>query len=409
MTILSDYHHFNGIGLATGYITNVLAYQGSKAPHTGEPITETLVMGISGGISAGYFSFEYEGHLPHVHFLTRYIFNDDIPPAILEQLAIPMNTQQTTDAQKGMANVVSALANGKPPIVWVDSTSLPYNAISGDHDVYMVAPVVVYGCDMNSNVVHIADRARVSLTATIDEMMTGRTRIKKTRNRMMTLGEPDLKRLPAAVEHGIHLCIDLFTGKSPVGSPQNFGISAFEKWATLLNQPKDKASWAKRYAPGIRMFNGLLSSYDSLETYFTGGHGARGMYADFLDEAALILKNSALNDAANQYRACVPLWAALTDTLLPDEIAVFQQAKDLLKKRYTLFVDGGNSTINARLDITAKLEGLKTQADSDFPLNEKQAVEMRSILSQHVLAVRDAEKAALDTLIHAASYSGGWG
>jgi hypothetical protein len=203
MTILPNYQQFNGIGFSTGYITNVLAYQAVKAPHSGQPFSEALVMGISGGISAGYFSFEYEGTMPHIHFLTRYIFNDDIPPAILEQLAIPMQNQQTTDANKGMANVLNALASGKPVIVWVDNASLSYSAIPKDDDIYMVSPLVVYGCDMENNRVHIADRAHVPLTASVDEMIAGRTRIKKTRNRMMILGEPDLNRLPNAVQHGI--------------------------------------------------------------------------------------------------------------------------------------------------------------------------------------------------------------
>ncbi|MBE2271691.1 MAG: hypothetical protein IAE80_25885 [Anaerolinea sp.] len=77
MAELANYHHFDGLAWATGYLTNALAYQGVTAPHTGKPYTEALLMGINGGLCAGYFSFEYTGELPHLHFLTRYLFDEE--------------------------------------------------------------------------------------------------------------------------------------------------------------------------------------------------------------------------------------------------------------------------------------------------------------------------------------------
>jgi hypothetical protein len=64
----------NGRHSETGSIHNALALQGIKAPHTGKPYSEALLLGISGGIAFGYFTFEYKGYLPHVALLTRNTF-----------------------------------------------------------------------------------------------------------------------------------------------------------------------------------------------------------------------------------------------------------------------------------------------------------------------------------------------
>src|ERR671923_2586022 len=83
----------------TGSIHNALALQGVKAPHTGKPYSEALLLGISGGIVFGYFVFEYKGYLPHVALLTRNTFSPF--ETILERLAIPHEVRQTTNPEQG--------------------------------------------------------------------------------------------------------------------------------------------------------------------------------------------------------------------------------------------------------------------------------------------------------------------
>ena len=65
MPILENYQQFNGRHWETGTVCNFLAYTGVKAPHTGRPYSEALLMGVSGGAVMGYFSFAYEGYDPH--------------------------------------------------------------------------------------------------------------------------------------------------------------------------------------------------------------------------------------------------------------------------------------------------------------------------------------------------------
>lgn len=399
MQRLTDYHQFDGRHFTSGYPRNVLAYQGALAPHTGQPYSEALIMGINGGICAGYFSFEYEGHDPHLHFLTYYPFMDE-PGAVFERLAIARNTQQTTNPKKAVANVWNALAEGKPAVVWADIATLGYTElIQGDPDVYMVMPVVVYGYD--SEGVHLADRARVPLVVPAETFEIARARIKKYRFRMMTLGTPDASRLPAAVEAGIRSCISIFTEDPPVGGKQarpNFGFNAYTRWADLLVNNKDSVGWPKRFAPGRRMVNGLMSAYKYVELYFTGGHGARGVYADFLDEAAVILNRPALREAADQFRTCATRWDELTMALLPDSVAPLKQVRALMRQDYDLFLNEGIGSLAKRQQIQRDLAALKTDLGSNFPLSDAEAKLMREGLRDRVMAIHDAEQIAIEML-----------
>ncbi|MCC6613687.1 MAG: DUF4872 domain-containing protein [Anaerolineae bacterium] len=395
MPQLADYKQFDGLAWATGYLTNALAYQGVTAPHTGQPYSEALLMGISGGIAAGYFAFEYEGYDPHLHFLTRYPFNEE-PVAAFERLAIPTEPRTTTDPQKGVANVIDALVAGKPAIVWLDVISLLMGA--EQEDLWLVMPVLVYGYDAQAGTVHIADRARVPIVVDAERFAAARARLSKTRQRMMTIGAPDPDRLPNAVEAGIRACIDIFTGKPPVGTPSSWGFAAYDKWIDLLTQSKTKQSWAKMFATGPRMYAGLTSTYKYLEDFYTGGAGARGIYADFLDEAAQILSKPDLHAVADQFRACARLWTAFADALLPQTIPPLKEARDLLDREYHHFLECGLDTDGERVQIRARQDALRKAMDDGFPLDEAQAAVMRENLAGHVAGIRDAEQEAFAAL-----------
>jgi len=400
MSLLQNYHHFDGLPWATGYLLNTLAYKGVVAPHTNKPYTEAMLMGINGGLCAGYFAFEYEGYDPHLHFLTRYLF-DENPGAVFERLNIPIETRQTSDPQKAVANVINALAQGQPAIVWADVTSLGYSTDLMAGDYWLVMPLLVYGYDMQSGEVNIADRARVPLTASHASVAAARARLTKTRHRMMTIGAPDPNRLPSAIRAGIHDCIAIFTGKPPVGAASSFGFEAYRKWADLLTNPRNKRGWATMFAPGQRMVSGLTSAYKFIELWYTGGRGARHIYGDFLDEAASVLDKATLRDAAGQFRLCAERWDALARALLPDTVALFRDLCDLMRQDYELFVSQGNASLDKRRDINTRLDALKADAGANFPLTDAEAAAMRAELRERVLAICAAEEAAIQMLIEA--------
>ena len=53
MTKLEGYKQFDGLHWETGSVRNFMDYRGYTAPHTGQPFSEAMLMGISGGAVIG--------------------------------------------------------------------------------------------------------------------------------------------------------------------------------------------------------------------------------------------------------------------------------------------------------------------------------------------------------------------
>lgn len=398
MTVLQDYATFSGLHWETGSVHNVFASRGIMAPHTGQPYSEALLMGVSGGAVMGYFSFAYEGYDPQAHILTRNTF--DPLDRLLERLGIVQNVRQTGSADKAEAILLETLENGEPAIVWADMWSLPYNALDYDEGMWGMFPVVVYGLDRASDCVMIADRAQVSLTVTPDELRTARARVKKDRFRLLTLEPPREDKLVAAVQAGIWDCIKLYTEAPPKGSKHNFGLLAFERLATLLTKPKTRQSWAKEFPAGIKLYAGLTSLFNSVALFGQGGSGdaERGLYAGFLEEASTLLNRPALQEPAALFRQSGAAWQVFSTMLLPEAVAPLAEARTLLLQRHVAFHTQGNAALDEIRAIDGQLADLRASMATDFPLDEDGVSALQAELATQLLAIREIEAQAIAAL-----------
>jgi hypothetical protein len=397
MPTLNDYHRFEGLHWETGSIRNHLAHQGFKAPHTDQPYTEALLLGISGGAAMGYFSFAYEGYDPHVAILTRNTFSP--LETLLARLGVEQTLLQTIYPDKALAHLIDCLADGVPPLVWADMFSLPYNLLPLDDGMWQMFPIIVYGYEADT--VWIADRAGVPLTVTPAELATARARVKKMKFRLLTLDMPNPDKLVTAVQKGIWDCLKLYTETPPKGSKTNFGLAAFQRWANLLVKPKQRLSWAKEFPPGPKMYAGLISSFNSIALFGQDGErqdAERGLYADFLDEASLLLNRPALKDAAQQFRASGQAWHELAQALLPDDLPLFRETRELMVRQHRLFLEQGHAAWPIRQQIKGRLTELKTEITTSFPLTETEAVALCENLGAHVLKIHDLELEAVKML-----------
>jgi len=398
MTTLSNYKHFDGIHYESGSVHNALAYQGLKMPHTKSAPSEALLLGLSGGITFGYFSFAYKGFDPHVALLTRNTF--DPFEAMLNRLGAARNLKQTTDPVKAEKNLLDALESGQPALVWANRMSMSYSTYDGSlgPDMYEMIPVVVYGYEPAKGGVMIADQSRVALHVPIKDFTRARGRVKKEKYRLMTITVPGLDKLPQNVEAAIRACIKSFFTSPVKGYASNFGFAAYQRWADILLNNKDKQSWNKIFPAGRSMFAGLTSAFERIELFGTGGSASRPMYADFLDEAASILNRPALRDVAIQFRAVSPAWQSLCMALLPDSIAPFKEARELLLQKRDAFYEKGSGSSAEIKKIHARLTKIRIAMEKKFPLGGEKEIAFKENLRDHILQVYDLEHKAVTAL-----------
>jgi F0F1-type ATP synthase delta subunit len=396
MPELSNYDQYQGLHWETGSLRNSLAYQGVVAPHTGQPYSEAMLLGISGGIVMGYFTFAYQGYDPQVQILTRNTF--DPLRKIYERLDLQINIHQTASPDKGMNNLLEVLAAGTPAIVFADLFSLPYNALPYDKGMWAMLPILVYGYSESADLVSIADRARVPLTVSGKELAIARGRTKKNKYRLLTLEPPNPAKLQSAVEAGIRNCIQLFTQAPPKGSKNNFGFLAYKKWADNLVKTTGRGSWQQEFPPGGKMYAALTSTFHNISIFGKDGGADREVYAQFLDEASSLVSNTALKDIAQKFRASAKAWDDLAKALLPDEVPLFKETRELMLDKHQLFLNRGNAALQEIHQLNERLDEIKVQVSKEFPLNRAESGELNASVRERILEIHDIEFKAIKDL-----------
>jgi len=391
---------FNGRHWETGSIHNALAAQGIKAPHTGKPYSEALLLGVSGGIAFGYFTFEYKGYLPHVALLTRNTFNPF--STILERLGIAQDVRQTNKTDTAEKNLRDTLASGLYPIVSADQFSLPHNCLPSKEAMWAMLPVLAIEAD--NQTVTVADRSSRPLHLSLADLTKARGRVKEDKYRLMTLDAPQTTKLAGATHKGIYQAISLFTEEPPRGARHNFGFAAYEKFAEMLVNTRNKQSWERFFAPGSRMYHALAGSpvqpgaYQWVNTWVSADGADRGLYADFLLEAAQILNKPALKESAEKFRKSHKLWLAFAEALLPDDIPLLGESKKLIQKKHDLFINQGETALPEIKQINSRLSELLSQSEKDFPLSNAQAADLRTNLRDTLLKISRVEQQAVNLL-----------
>jgi hypothetical protein len=398
MPTIANYNQFDGTHWETGSVRNFFAQRGFRAPHTSEPYSEAFLLGISGGIVMGYFTFLYEGYDPQCNILTRNTF--DPLDKMLSRLGVVQALEHTAKPERAEAILIDTLEGGQPAIVWADMWSLPYNALPRDEGMWGAFPLLVYGYEPGEETVYIADRARVPLTITPAELAAARSRIKKIKNRLLTLDAPVEDKLASAVRLGICDTIQLFSEKPPKGSKNNFGLNAYQFWAKMLTQPKQRLSWEKQFPAGLPMYAGLTSAYNFAFLFGKGKEqdAERGLYANFLQEAALLLHNPALNEAAAWFRAAASAWQQLPSFLLPDAIQPFAESRELMLHKHTRFLDRGGQALEEIQAINNRLGEIRAAMTANFPLTQEEVLAFRERLAEKILAIHDVEETAVQAL-----------
>ena len=255
--------------------------------------------------------------------------------------------------------------------------------------------------------VTVADRSSQPLDVPMETLTKARGRVKEDKYRLMILDAPQPTKLAGAVHKGICQTIKLFTELPPKGARDNFGFAAYDKLSKMLVNTRNKQSWERYFAPGIRMYHALAGSpvqpgaYDWVNIWGAADGAERGLYADFLDEAAVILKKPALQESAETFRESHTLWLQFAEALLPDDVPMLGESKRLIQKKYDLFIKEGGEALPEIRKCNVRLRELLKESEAGFPLSQEEAADFRANLHDILLDISDVEQKAVDSLQNA--------
>ena len=187
----SGYRMRGGLHPETATLANVLANQGVVSGLTGEPLTEAAILGIGGGLGAGYILWEFKSHGGPV--LTLGFRNQWQYPSIpgwtgktLDRLGIEPDLHETGGAKGAREALDARLDAGVPVIASVDLQSIGTwgqpDALSG----YFGLVVVVFGRDDDGSYL-VDDRGRDPFRVSPAVMAAARGRIGSFKHRIVGL------------------------------------------------------------------------------------------------------------------------------------------------------------------------------------------------------------------------------
>jgi Butirosin biosynthesis protein H, N-terminal/Domain of unknown function (DUF4872) len=391
-----EYELRGGVHPETATIAGVLANRGLVAPHTGEPLTEAMVLGVGGGLGAGYILWEFQEHSRRV--LVLGFRNDWQYPArwaekTCRRLRVPAAVHETGAARKAEAELRAAVDQGVPAIAWVDQQLVGYRHLPASLAGYAGHPVTVYGIDERAGAALVDDRNHARLTVPLDALAAARARIPSYRHRLLVPDAPaaelDLDGLRAAVREGLAEQVEHLSRPS-----DSFSLPAFRKWARLLTDRRNAKAWPRVFADRGGLFDACVAVYENVEPVGSGGGNLRGLYAAFLEEAADLLGDGRLRAAAAAYRDLDGAWHELAELALPADREPFAEVRRLTDALHRLILRGDAGRREAAA-VAGRLWAARDRWRSAFPGGDAEVEALLDGMAARLSAIWQAETDAL--------------
>ena len=313
-----------GLYPATASLARVLADRGVTSAVTGAPLTESMILGIGGGLGAGYILWEFRSH--GSPYLTLGFSNRWQYPGVpgwlgttLERLGIRADVHETGGQVGARASLDRILDDGRSVIAFIDQQVLGIWGQPDELAGYSGYQVVVSGRAKDGAYL-IDDRGSAPLEISPETLAAARARIGSFKHRLVDpRSEPQSiapGRLREMVEAGLADQVDHL--RSPSDS---FSLPAWRKWSRLMTDTRNAKAWPRVFPDGAGLFGALLSIAESVDgdAGVFGGH-LRALYATFLDDAAALLDRPALGTAAVAWREAADQWDDLADAAVPADI-----------------------------------------------------------------------------------------
>ena len=398
----SDYRMRGGLHPETATLANVLANQGVVSGVTGEPLTEAAILGIGGGLGAGYILWEFKRHGAPV--LTLGIRNQwQYPPAwtakTLDRLGIEADLHETGGAKGARETLDARLDAGVPVITSVDPQELRTWGLPDAMSGYGGLVVVVFERDADGTYL-VDDRGQRPFRVSADVMAAARGRVGSYKHRIVGLrttpGPIPAERLRAAMRAGLQDQVDHLRSSS-----DSFSLPAWRKWARMMTDERNAKAWPRVFADGGGLFGALSAIHENGDGQvgYSGGH-LRELYAATLDEAAVALDNPALGDAARAWRGVADRWEDLADAAVPADLDGAAEAVEAVETLHQAVMNGeaGRLRANAAAETAWEIRGRYADA---FPLPPDRIAAILADLGDRIGGIYQAELDALDVTARA--------
>jgi hypothetical protein len=379
-------------------MTNVLANQGFVSPHNGRPLSESMVLGIAGGLGCGYILWEfkkYDAAILVMGFQNKWNYTTEFMQNFCDRVGVKAEFLETGGAKTAAKHLDEALNDGRFPIAWVDQEKLPYFYLRPMYEGCFGHFVTVFGQENGRYL--LDDRSQKPLSVDGESLSQARGRIGSYKNRLLLLESSGSDfDLPAAIMAGLEDCVDYLSQSS-----QTFALPVYKKWARMMTDTKNKKGWPVVFKEKVGLYSTLRSLHEAIKLFDTAGGGLRGFYADFLEEAEEILNLPALGEAAEKYRQVADLWNNFADAVLPDDIAPLKETKSLLAKKYERFLVQGTEAGAELRQLSQKLQEMEMELNGRFPISDDTMHALFADMQGHLEKIYAAEKEALGTLARA--------
>ena len=368
-------------------------------------LSEALLLGIGGGLGAGYILWEFAPGRDHrlsphapggrrvvtIGFRNRWQYPDRWLDTLLDRVGVEFRRDQTSGMVKARRQLDDAVEMGHSVMVELSVADLPYWHLPPEEAGEWGYPIAVVGVD--SDRYEVDDRNAGRLTVPVEAMATARGRIPSYRNRMVVVVPADAltaDRLSGAVEAGLADAVDHLASRS-----DSFSLPAFSKWARMVTSDTGKG-WKRVFADRVGLWGALRSTHEAVSDIGIAGGSLRPLYAEFLDEAGAFLGRPGLAEVAERYRRAGDAWDDVGDATLPDGFEPLEQAVELSRRRREA-VRQGDDGDSAAADSAASLNAMAAEFEPGLPLTDR---EIDGLFESLAGAIETAHRAELEA--HAA-------
>ena len=393
----SAYRMRGGLHPETATLANVLAHQGVVSAMTGEPLTEAAILGIGGGLGAGYILWEFKsrgGPVLTLGFQNQWQYPSTWIGKTLHRLGIEPDVHETGGAKGAREALDARLAAGMPVIALVDLQSIGTWGLPAALSGYEGLFVIVLGRDADGSYL-VDDRGRSPFRVAPAVMAAARGRVGSFKHRIVGLrttpGPIPAERVRAAMRAGLEDQVEHL--RSPSDS---FSLAAWRKWGRLLSDGRNAKAWPRVFAGGHGLFGALSDLHDGVDGRVgpSGGH-LRGLFAASLDEAAVALDDPALGDAARAWRAVAERWQELAAAAMPPDLDGAADVVQAVEALHEAMMDGESGRSRAAA-AAATAWAIRDRYADAFPTSPDRVATILEDLGDRIGAIYQAEVDALD-------------